>query len=63
MNTIFGNFGWELGGGTKRRGERSANFARRALAEKGGIFLQPLLVSLLLFLVKFFQTGRSASFS
>ena len=63
MNTIFGNFGWELGGGTKRRGERSANFARRALAEKGGILLQPLRVSLLLFLVKIFQTGRSASFS
>ena len=55
MNTIFGNFGWELGGGTKRRGERSANFARRALAEKGGIFLQPLRVSLLHFLVKFFR--------
>ena len=36
-------------------GERSANFARRALAEEGGIFLQPLRVSLLHFLVKFFR--------
>ena len=36
-------------------GERSANFARRALAKEGGIFLQPLRVSLLHFLVKFFR--------
>ena len=42
-------------------GGRSANFARRALAEeKGGIFWQPLRGSLLLFSSKLFQTGRSA---
>ena len=44
-------------------GERSANFARRTLAEKGGVILQPLrrvACQLAAFSSKFFQTGRSA---
>ena len=42
--------------GVQSAGERAhASFAPRALAKEGGIFLQPLRVSLLHFLVKFFR--------
>ena len=45
----------ERGGVQSAGGERSANFARRTLAEKGGVILQPLRASLLHFLVNFFR--------
>ena len=47
-------------GGTKRRGERSANFARRALAKKKGGIFAAAACQLAAFSSKFFQTGRSA---
>ena len=55
MNTIFGNFGWELGGGTKRRGRAQREFCPSRFGRERGVFLQPLRVSLLHFLVKFFR--------
>ena len=36
-------------------GERSANFCPSRFGRERGVFLQPLRVSLLLFLVKFFR--------
>ena len=47
------------GGVQSAGGERSANFARRALAEKGGYFAAAAC-QLAAFSSKFFQTGRSA---
>ena len=39
MNTIFGNFGWELGGGTKRRGRAQREFCpSRFGRERGDTF-------------------------
>ena len=63
MNTIFGNFGWELGGGTKRRGRAQREFLPVALWQrKGGIFAAAAC-QLAAFSSKIFHTGRSASFS
>ena len=47
------------GGVQSAGGERSANFARRTLAEKRGVFAAAAS-QLAAFSSKFFQTGRSA---
>ena len=53
---LFGGLGW----GYKAPGRAQREFCPSRFGRKGGIFWQPLRRSLLLFLVNFFQTGRSA---
>ena len=62
MNTIFGNFGWELGGGTKRRGRAQREFCPSRFGRERGDIFAAAACQLAAFSSKFFQTGRSASF-